>query len=94
VKGPFFALEGLTLSGGACGPGLSRQKREFGESGCSLLESATGPHPHIENVTRGTVSQYASSSLSRKHQFLVLRPISRSAQRRMDDCFLIDMFFI
>jgi hypothetical protein len=46
-------LNGLTLSGRARGLRLSRQKREFVESGCSLLESAAGPQPHIENVTRG-----------------------------------------
>ena len=34
---------------------LSRQKREFEESGCSLLASAAGPRAHIQNVTRGTV---------------------------------------
>jgi len=45
-------VEGLTLSSGACGPVLSRQKREFGESGCSLLESAAGPRADIQNVTR------------------------------------------
>jgi hypothetical protein len=47
-------LKGLTLSRRARGPGLSRQKREFQESGCSLLASDAGPRAHIENVTRGT----------------------------------------
>ena len=52
-EGPFCSLKGLTLSGRARGPGLSRQKREFEESGCSLLASDAGPRAHIENVTRG-----------------------------------------
>mgnify|MGYP003334527683 CR=1 FL=1 len=56
-KGPFFAVKGLTLLGRACGPGLSRQKREFEESGCSLLASAVGPRADIENVTRGTIKK-------------------------------------
>jgi len=51
-------LKGLTLSGRARGPGLSRQKREFGESGCSLLESAAGPRADIQNVTRGILEVY------------------------------------
>ena len=54
-----MALNGLTLSGRARGLRLSRQKREFEESGCSLLESAAGPRADIQNVTRGTVYRAA-----------------------------------
>jgi hypothetical protein len=53
VKEQFFALEGLTLLSGACELWLTRQKREFEESGCSLPASATGQRADIKNVTRG-----------------------------------------
>jgi hypothetical protein len=39
---------------------LSRQKREFEKSGCSLLASAAGSGADIENDTRGTYAGYQS----------------------------------